>query len=264
MKWPKSLTFIRHGESVYNQLKAIKEQNPEYKKFQNLFDKEFSVAQSEDWPSEELKLLAKKIWDGTRLGMGDYSTPLTEAGSLQALEIGRALKENIPLPDIIYISPYLRTRQTFEEIKKNWPELGDIKTVHEERIREQEHGLNILFNDWRVYYVFNPLQGLLFKLEGDYEYRYLNGENKADVRERVRSFISTLIRENSEQNVLIVSHHLTLLCLRANLERWDREKFIEIDRTEKPINCGVTTYLGHADKGDKGRLLLKEYNQKFY
>lgn len=264
MKWPTSLTFIRHGESAYNYLKISKRQNPEYEKFCDLFDKEFKDAQDGNWPSEELKSLARKIWQGMRLDVSDYNTPLTENGISQAQATGRELKNLISLPDVIYVSTYLRTRQTFDEIKKNWPELGNIKTTYEERIREQEHGMGTVFNDWRIYYVFNPLQGLLFKLEGDYEYRFLNGENKADVRDRARSFLATLTRENANQNVLVISHHLTLLCFRANLERWDREKFIETDETEKPINCGVTIYKGHPDKGQNGKFLLETYNQKLY
>lgn len=104
----------------------------------------------------------------------------------------------------------------------------------------------------------------MFKLEGDYEYRFLNGENKADVRDRVRSFLTTLIRENAGQNVLVVSHHLTLLSLRSNLERWGREKFIETDRNDKPINCGVTIYRGNSEQGNDGKLILEGYNQKLY
>ncbi len=264
MKWPSSLVFIRHGESLYNQLKIAKKQDPEYKKFCELFDDEFKNAKSDNWPSDSLKSMATQIWEKTKLNVSDYNTPLTESGFLQAEETGLILKNKIYLPDVVYVSTYLRTRQTFDAIKKSWPDLANVKTIYDERVREQEHGIGTLFNDWKIYYVFNPLQGLLFKLEGDYEYRYLNGENKADVRDRMRSFISTLIRENSNQNVLVISHHLTLLSLRANLERWDREKFIEIDNTDKPINCGVTIYKGCPDQGEKGRLILEIYNQKFY
>jgi broad specificity phosphatase PhoE len=264
MKWPNSLTFIRHGESAYNYLKIKKQENPDYKKFCEIYDRDFNKAEDENWPSEELKELAKKIWQTIKLGVSDYNTPLTEKGINQAKETGSALKKKISLPDIIYASPYLRTRQTLAGIMDGWPELKEVKVIYEERIREQEHGIGTVFNDWRIYYTLNPIQGLLFKLEGNYEYRFLNGENKADVRDRVRSFFSTLTRENVGQNILVISHHLTLLCLRANLERWDREKFIEVDDQEKPINCGVTIYKGITEQGKDGKLILETYNQKLY
>lgn len=264
MKWPKSLTFIRHGESDYNALKKKKEGSSEYNEFRRLFENDFGIAQNENWPSQQLILLAKKIWVENRLSVSDYNTPLTKLGRQQAYQTGMSLSKIIELPDIIYTSPYLRTKQTLEELQKAWPELKKIKIVSEDRIREQEHGMATLYNDWRIYFVLNPLQGLLSKLETDYEYRFSNGESKLDVRDRTRSFMATLIRENSEQNVLMISHHITLLSLRSNLERWEREKFIETDRNEKPINCGVTIYQGESQLGKDGKLILKTYNQKFY
>lgn len=264
MKWPISLTFIRHGESTYNYLKSQKQHHPDYKKFCDVFDRDFNRAEDENWPSQELKELAKNVWQTTKLGVSDYNTPLTEIGRDQARKTGKKLSKIVSLPDIAYISPYLRTKETFKYLKESWPELENVKIIHEERIREQEHGIGTVFNDWRIYYALNPLQGLLFKLEGEYEYRFLNGENKADVRDRVRSFLTTLIRENTGQNIMIISHHLTLLCLRANLERWDREKFIETDKKEKPINCGVTVYKGQPGIGKDGKLILEIYNKKLY
>jgi broad specificity phosphatase PhoE len=189
---------------------------------------------------------------------------MTEEGIHQAEETGRHLLEHMELPDVIYVSPYLRTRQTLEGLIRGCPELGKVKVVVEERIREQEHGLSTVYNDWRIYLAFNPAQALLRKRGGDYEYRFLNGENKADVRDRVRTFLTTLIRENAGMKVLIVSHHLTLLAFRANLERWDREEFMRVDREESPINCGLTVYRGDSESGQDGRLIMESYNKKLY
>lgn len=264
MKWPNNLTFIRHGESSYNALKKIKADDPKYGEFCDLFNKEYKNAKDENWASDELRGKAKEIWEKNKLMVGDYNTPLTKEGIEQAEKTGKELPRIVELPDVIYVSPYLRTRQTFEGLCKSWPDLKKVKTISEERIREQEHGLALVYNDWRLYYVFNPKQALLYKLGGDYEYRYVNGENKADVRDRVRSFLSTLIREHAEHKVFVVSHHLTLLCLRANLERWDREKFIDVDKNEKPINCGVTIYKGDPGQGKNGRLVLDTYNKKLF
>jgi broad specificity phosphatase PhoE len=266
MKWPEMLVFIRHGESEFNRLRDEKKKNQDFVKFRELFDKEFGVAEDANWPSAKLKKLAEKVAKNIRLGVSDYNTPLTKEGVNQALKTGLVLvlKEKIPLPDVIYVSPYRRTVETLNALKKGWPELSKVKTIHEERIREQEHGLQTVYNDWRIYYALNPIQGLLFKLEGEYEYRFLNGENRADVRERVRSFLGTLIREDAGKKVLVISHHLTLLSFRANLERWGRDKFIDADKNEKPINCGMTIYRGKPELGHNGKLILESYNQKYY
>ena len=264
MKWPNTLTIIRHGESAYNLLKVKKKENKEYEKFTVLFSGEYEKAKSADWPSKKLRELANKVWKNNELIYSDYKTPLTEDGFSQAQKAGTNLKKMIPKPDVIYFSPYLRTRETLKGLVQGWPELANVKRVSEERIREQDHGLQVLFNDWRVFCTLNPLQGLLFKKEGDYFYRHLNGENKADVRDRVRSFISTLIRENAGENVLVVSHHLALLAIRANLERWLPEEFIRVDKEQKPINCGVTIYQTDPKQGRSGKLILKTYNKQPY
>ncbi|RJQ24479.1 histidine phosphatase family protein [Candidatus Parcubacteria bacterium] len=264
MKWPTTLIFIRHGESAFNALREKKRHIENYEKFRDLFSEEFSKATTPDWPSKKLINMANEIWKECRLDENDYDTPLTEIGRKQARITGEHLANQSYIPDVVFVSPYLRTRQTLEEIQKGWPALRDVRVVSEERIREQEHGLSTLYNDRSVYFTLNPLQGLLYKLEGDYGYKYPNGENKANVRDRVRSFLSTTIREYPEKTVLSISHHLTLLSLRANLERWDREQFIKVDSHDHPINCGVTIYKGNPKKGQSGRLELESYNQKLY
>lgn len=264
MKWPTTLIFIRHGESAFNALREKKRHIENYDEFRDLFTEEFSQATTPNWPSKKLTKMANDIWTQCRLEESDYDTPLTDTGRSQARTTGEELAKQSYLPDVVFVSPYVRTRQTLEEIQKGWPALRNVRVVSEERIREQEHGLSTLYNDRSVYFTLNPLQGLLYKLEGSYAYRYPNGENKADVRDRVRSFLSTTIREYPEKTVLSISHHLTLLSLRANLERWDREQFMKVDSEDFPINCGVTVYKGDPRKGQNGRLELESYNQKLY
>jgi broad specificity phosphatase PhoE len=75
-------------------------------------------------------------------------------------------------------------------------------------------------------------------------------------------WVNTLIREYAGKRVLAVTHHLTILAIRAQLERLGPEEFIALDRNEKPINCGVTIYRGDPNQGEDGRLILAQYNQK--
>ncbi|PIR68449.1 hypothetical protein COU49_01125 [Candidatus Nomurabacteria bacterium CG10_big_fil_rev_8_21_14_0_10_35_16] len=269
MKWPSTVVFIRHGQSTYNALKVRKLAHPEYQEFLEKFNKEFPKAKGLNWSSMALKKSAEKAWKAIDSGESDYETALTEEGHNQAKETGRGLnvlleKGEIEKPDIIYVSPYLRTHQTLQGIRSGCKKFLNIKHVVEERVREQEHGLCSLYNDWRIYYTLHPEQALLHKLQGDYDYRYLNGENKADVRDRARSFLNTLIRENNGQKIFIISHHLMLLCLRANLERWVANELITADKEDKPINCGVTIYKGNPNLGRNGKLELITYNRKLY
>lgn len=256
MKWPKSLTLIRHDKSAFNALKENRKNDPTYQNFLEEFDK--------DPLSETTYKLALQMKEKNRLGMGDHKTPLAEGAGHQSIEMARNLKNIIELPDVIFVSPYERTYKTLAKMQEGWPELKDVKIVEEGRIREQEHGLALLYNDWRVFHTLHPEQRDLFALEGDYYYRYPQGESMEDVRERTRSWFGSMIRDFPEKNVLAVTHHLTILGVRANLERMNTAEFMDLDKNNKPINAGVTIYRGNPDLGKDGKLILDQYNTKLY
>lgn len=69
-----------------------------------------------------------------------FKIPLTDDWKKQAVECGKRLKEKLVSKNILfYLSPYLRTKQTFEEILS---QLGNVqyKVREEPRIREQDFG----------------------------------------------------------------------------------------------------------------------------
>ena len=257
MKWPSMVTLIRHDKSAYNALRDLKELDPDYREFKQLFD--------QHGPHHpRVRYLAEKVKDRVRLDVGDWNTPLHDGAGCDAKTVGARLAESHPLPDVIYASPYLRTVDTLKWLKEGWPALHDVPTFEDDRIREQEHGIAVLYNDWRLFHVFHPEQHDLFALDGSYRYRYPQGENTYDVRQRGRDFITMLGREYAGQVVLVISHHLTILGIRANRERWSAKQFIKEDSDNKPINCGVTIYRGMPDQGKDGRLVLQDYNLKLY
>lgn len=256
MKWPKDLILIRHDKSAYNALMAKKKADHIYQEFLKEFKK--------DPDSAKAQALAKTIQNKFALNMGDHNTPLAKDEGHQATATGEKIKGIFELPDVIFVSPYERTLTTLENIIKGWPELARVKTYEDERIREREHGLALIYNDWRVFHTLHPDQKHLYEIEGPYWYRYPQGENMPDVRLRVRSITETCIREFSEKKVLFITHHETILSIRANLERLDAAEFMRIDKEEKPINCGVTHYRGNPNAGKDGKLELAFYNSKFY
>ena len=256
MKWPKSVTLIRHDTSEYNILRYLKREDALYKRF--LF--EFKHRHDR----ELLVELAVEVQEKFGLKMGDADTKLADKDGCQAFETGLALSKKAELPDVVFVSPYTRAILTYEHILRGWPALHSVKMYEEERIREQEHGLALLYSDWRVFHVLHPEQEALYKMEGPYWYRYPQGENIPDVRERNRSWTKTLVRDFAEKRVLAITHHLNILAFRANMERLSSGNFIDIDENGKPINCGVTIYEGEPDQGKDGRLVLKNYNQKLY
>lgn len=259
MKWPKTLTLIRHGESEFNALKKKKAEDPLYQKFVQAYEANF--------PSPATRMLAEQVWEKFALNVSDEKTPLTAAGSVQAAVTGQKLEERreIHVPDAIYYSPYLRAEQTLQGLKNGWSALRGVKRcVPDDRIREQDHGLALLYNDWRLFNVFHPEEKRLRELLGPYWYRYPGGESVSDVRNRWRLFTDMLIREHANRHVLLITHHLTILSVRANLERLSPEEFVRIDKEEKPANCGVTIYLGHPRLGREGQLHKYVYNKVYY
>ncbi len=260
MKWPSSIRLIRHGESKYNALRAAKAADPDYQDFLASYHN-----RKEDPRTARTLAEALISHGGLMLGTSDYDTDITDRGRWQAEVTGEKLRERgTKPPDIIFVSPYKRTTETLAHLAIGWPELKSVRTVEDERVREQEHGLSLLYNDWRIYHVMHPEQERLYELEGPYWYRYAQGENVPDIRERWRSMTGTFTRDFSEQDVLIVTHHLSILAFRANMERLDHHGFTHLDRTQKPVNCGATDYLGDPTQGSDGHLSLHMYNEKLY
>jgi broad specificity phosphatase PhoE len=257
MKWPSSVMLIRHDTSAYNVLRAKKNQDPVHARFVEEFEK--------DPTSKKTVNLAKTVHKKYALGVSDANTLLADKEGCQAFDTGKSLRKlKTEIPDVIFVSPYLRAKLTLEHIIRGWPALHKVRVHEEDRIREQDHGLSLLYNDWRVFHTFHPDQRLLYKLMGPYWYTYPQGENVPDVRARNRSMLTTLTRDFAGERVLMVTHHLNILAMRANLERWDEKMFIYKDENEKPINSGVTLYRGYPNKGTNGWLMLEYYNRKLY
>ncbi len=258
MKWPELMLLIRHDVSRYNVLKKKKQRSSLYKRFLRAFKRDFRSSETLD--------LANEVKKKFSLMVGDADTELVDKYSGRACEVGKRLRKLYvdKIPDIIFLSPYERTKMTFGGLKRGWPELENVKFVEEERIREQEHGLSLIYNDWRVFHVLHPEQAELYKMEGPYWYRYPQGENVPDVRERNRSWMNTIVRDFAEKRIMAITHHLNILAVLANLERWGEDEFVKVDKKDKPINCGVTAYRGNPDKGKNGRFELEYYNRQFY
>jgi len=256
MKWPASITLIRHGQSAYNELRLRKQNDPEYQEFLKLF--------KSNPHSIRTQLAAQDIQKKFALNVSDYETPLSEVGWKQGRATGAKLLSVVPPADIILVSPYFRARDTFTAMIAGGSDPGNARVIVEDRIREQEHGLSLLYNDWRVFHVMHPEQKMLYELLGPYWYQYPQGESVSQVRERIRSVTNTMIREYAGLHVRLVTHHLTILSVRANYERISPEEFMRLDAEEKPINCGVTIYRCDPSQGSQGRLVLEQYNTRLY
>lgn len=122
---------------------------------------------------------------------GSLDVSLNETGIKEAKEL--ALKVKDMKFSSIYVSPYLRTRQTADEIVK----ILRIGYKTDERIKEENYGL---------------LEGTSRKEEVYLEQRrkiatcYPNGESYLKVAARVYSFLDEVRLEAKENDILVVAH----------------------------------------------------------
>lgn len=169
----------------------------------------------------------KKIYET----VPDYKINLTSLGRKQAREAGKKLKDIIGEETIkFYISPFYRTRQTFDEIIESF-DPKQYKKQEDPRIREQEWGHcrgtqeTNKINEERDAY-------------GSFYFRISDGESGADVYDRVTTFLDSLHREFEKdtcaENIIIITHGLTL---RIFLMRWFKLTPEEFMSMRNPENC---------------------------
>ena len=163
----------------------------------------------------------------------DYTMELTSIGLAQADSAGKELKSILGQESVFfYVSPYWRTRSTFEQLAKHF-KLEKNDWIEEPRLREQEWG-----------HLVNPEQNLQNDKErdgfGTFYYRIPHGESGADVYDRVSSFFGTLHRDfekrNFPENVVIITHGMTLLLFLMRWFHWTVEEFEEYGN---PRNCQI-------------------------
>jgi len=163
----------------------------------------------------------------------DYALKLTAQGVAQAKQAGSEIKSLIQAESIyVYFSPYFRTRETFECIRESITDKV-IKAIEDPRIREQDWGhLRHRDDNKEIIKARDEF--------GTFYFRIPDGESGADVYDRVTTFLDTLHRDfekhNYPENVLIVSHGMTL---RLFLMRWFHWSVEEFEMLHNPKNGQV-------------------------
>lgn len=163
----------------------------------------------------------------------DYALPLTDKGREQASEAGRRIVALIGTGKVrAYVSPWYRTRETYEGIAKV---LDDriVRAIEDPRIREQDWGHLASVEQLRQI----KQQQIAF---GPFYYRLPDGESGADVYDRVSTFMETLHRDFDKadfpDNTLIVTHGMTL---RIFLMRWFHWRVEYFEQVRNPRNGEV-------------------------
>lgn len=176
----------------------------------------------------------------------DYTLELTPKGLNQASAAGMELKKIIADETIcFYISPYWRSRATFEQVVSHFDKTR-IQWREEPRLREQEWGytkdlaVNIEMEKQRAEF-------------GTFYFRLPNGESGADVYDRVSDFFGTLHRDFEKNdfpvNAVIITHGMTI---RTFLMRWFHWTVEQFEAYANPVNCQMLV----LEKGEDGKYHL--------
>jgi 2,3-bisphosphoglycerate-dependent phosphoglycerate mutase len=190
---------------------------------------------------------------------GDHNVPLTEFGYRQALEAGRAVASylsGLPRPGFrkikIWYSPYLRTRQTKDALLAVLP--GDVVAgaYEDYLLREQDFGLFTEIYDQAEQKQKFPDEfekwARLRNSSGKFYARPPDGESRADVAQRVRLFLQTVMHdvESGSDNVVIVGHGVTNRAFEMNFLHHSVDWF---ERSDNPGNADVVLIEGTHRQG---------------
>lgn len=169
----------------------------------------------------------------------DHRISLTPKGFEQARQTGVAIREVLDGETAeVYVSPYLRTRQTLEALALPVAE-RDVRV--EPRLREQ---------DWANFQ--DPVDIAEQKAErdryGHFYYRFSHGESGSDVYDRVSTFLESMHRNfespTAPRNVVIVTHGLTMRLFCMRWFQWSIEYFESLDN---PGNAQPVVLLRQKD-----------------
>ncbi|GAA0436083.1 histidine phosphatase family protein [Streptomyces luteireticuli] len=134
---------------------------------------------------------------------GDADVPLSEAGWGQAARAGRWLAGGEP-PDAGAVSPYLRARQTWEEMARYAP-LPQPRV--DGRLRDRDMGVLSGLNEIALRERAPEEAARL----GEWGHRPPGGESLSDVADRVREALGEL---GAARRVLVVAHDAVIVALR--------------------------------------------------
>lgn len=142
----------------------------------------------------------------------DEDIELTDQGKLDAIQAGHVMEKHLkdlkPESVIILVSPYKRTRQTFERLAAvagiNDPGVSYAVDIVDEIV---EHKMNLVghpenFNKFKEY------ENSGWKPSNHMEVRYDGGESLSEVRERAKQFLVDCAVCEDYENIVVVSHGL--------------------------------------------------------
>lgn len=184
-------------------------------------------------------------WNTQGRMQGWKNSDLTEKGKSNAIALGKSLRD-VEFKRV-YCSPLDRTRKTAELI------LGgkDVEIIYVDDLREIHLGEFEGKTQAEIKEIYPEFQSHFW--ENPHEYKARSGEDFYQVRERVVKALEKIISENSEGNVLIVTHGVVLKTIHSyfknlSMERlWDPPFIYDTSLTIVEVEDGVSRIVVEGD-----------------
>ena len=168
------------------------------------------------------------------LGCRDADVELSPAGRGQAAALGRWVRDQPPF-GVVYCSPYVRARQTWQVAAGELPAAGRPPVVVDERLRDREMGELELLTPAVIGRRF-PREARRRADVGDFYYRPPGGESLVDVALRLRGFLRDV---DLAGRSLVVAHDAVVLMLRYLTEALSEDELL---RVPPVANASVTRW----------------------
>ncbi len=166
----------------------------------------------------------------------DADVPLSETGVEQARALGAPLLRAERIPEIAWVSPYVRAQQTFALSIENGPDIRRVLT--DERLRDRELGILDLLTR-RGVVARHPEEAARRANLGKYYHRPPGGESWADVSLRLRSFLHDASAADARVG-LVVAHDAVVMLLVALLTGMDEAGLLRFAAANTVLNASVT------------------------
>jgi probable phosphoglycerate mutase len=184
----------------------------------------------------------------------DADLTLTPHGRSQARALGRWIaRSGGPLPQSLWVSPYVRAQETAEAVLATLEDAGvplpDVRT--DERLRDRELGVLEMLTSAAIE-LHHPAEAARRRRLGELRWRPPGGESNADVALRLRSMLRDLYESEADRRVLLVAHDAVVFMLRHVIDDLDEAELIEVARTGAVGNTSITSW----SRTEEGRLQL--------
>jgi broad specificity phosphatase PhoE len=224
----------------------------------------------------------------------DYETGLSETGHQQGEKIGKIYAQLINqyptfFPDIIYISPYLRTRLTAYYFLKNIQGLTvefeklinedkledliignfngkDFSIKIDERIRERDHWSNIAPSFLREFKQEKDWYRKLLSEQQNEQVHYFTapewGESQVQTNARAKLFWKDIFAKEEYKNILVFSHHLTIIGVLLSIFGGSFQTFYKLNELRRPENGSLTllSQIPKTEQGSEHKFRISWYN----